>query len=376
MIKHIRKIPYVDIGLQHRAISKELLSEIEKVINHGQFVLGKEVELFEKKLADLCGVKFSVGVNSGTDALILALQVLGIGHGDEVITAPNSFVSTASAIKLSGAIPRFVDVDNSYNIDPSQIEKQITNKTKAIIPVHLTGRPADMFPIIELSKKYNISVIEDAAQAIMGKYHNKPVGSIGDIGCFSFHPLKTLNACGDAGAITTNNKLIYEKLLVLRNLGLKNRSNCEYWSMNSRLDSIQASILNVKINFIEEWTSARRKNADIYNKSFSDMNEITLPSENDRNYSVYHTYVIQVEKRDELKEYLNTNGIGTAIHYPVPIHLQSVANDLGYNKGSFPKAEKQSKNIISLPIYPELKNDDLKYIIQTIKRFYQKNENR
>ena len=371
MIKHIRKIPYVDIGLQHRAISKELLSEIEKVINHGQFVLGKEVELFEKKLADLCGVKFSVGVNSGTDALILALQVLGIGHGDEVITAPNSFVSTASAIKLSGAIPRFVDVDNSYNIDPSQIEKQITNKTKAIIPVHLTGRPADMSPIIELSKKHNISVIEDAAQAIMWKYDNKPIGSIGDIGCFSFHPLKTLNACGDAGAITTNNKLIYEKLLVLRNLGLKNRSNCEYWSMNSRLDSIQASILNVKINYIKEWTSARRKNAGIYNRYFSDMNEIILPPENEKNYSVYHTYVIQVEKRDELKEYLNKNGIGTAIHYPVPIHLQNVANDLGYDKGSFPNAEKQSKKIISLPVYPELENDDLKYIIQTIKRFYQ-----
>ena len=370
MVKHIRKIPYVDIGLQHRSISKELLSEIEKVINHGQFVLGKEVEIFEQRLADLCGVKFSIGVNSGTDALILALQVLGIGDGDEVITAPNSFVSTASAIKLSGAIPKFADVDKSYNIDPNQIEKQITNKTKAIIPVHLTGSPANMSPIIDLSRKYNISIIEDAAQAIMAKYNNQPVGSIGDIGCFSFHPLKTLNACGDAGAITTNNKLIYEKLLILRNLGLKNRNNCEYWSINSRLDSIQASILNVKINFIKEWTSARRKNADTYNRSFSDMKEIILPPENEKNYSVYHTYVIQVEKRDELKEYLNENGIATAIHYPIPIHLQNVSKDLGYNKGSFPNAENQAKNIISLPIYPELKNNDLQYIIQTIKRFY------
>ena len=370
MVKNIREIPYVDIGLQHRLISKELLSEIEKVINHGQFVLGQEVETFEQKLADLCEVKFSVGVNSGTDALFLALQVLGIGPGDEVITAPNSFVSTASAIKLSGAIPKFVDVDKSYNIDTNQIEKQITNKTKAIIPVHLTGRPANMSPIIELSEKYNISVIEDAAQAIMAKYNNKPVGSIGHIGCFSFHPLKTLNACGDAGAITTNNKLIYEKLLTLRNLGLKNRNNCEYWSINSRLDSIQASILNVKIKFIKEWTYGRRKNAGIYNKSFSNMNEIILPPENENNYSVYHTYVIQVEKRDELKQYLNEHGIGTAIHYPIPIHLQKVANELGYKEGSFPNAEKQSKNIISLPIYPELKNDDLTYIIQTIKRFY------
>jgi len=328
------------------------------------------VEIFEQKLADLCEVKFSVGVNSGTDALFLALQVLGIGPGDEVITAPNSFVSTASAIKLSGAIPRFVDVDKSYNIDTNQIEKQITNKTKAIIPVHLTGRPANMSPIIELSEKYNISVIEDAAQAIMAKYNNKPVGSIGHIGCFSFHPLKTLNACGDAGAITTNNKLIYEKLLTLRNLGLKNRNNCESWSINSRLDSIQASILNVKIKFIKEWTYTRRKNAEIYNKSFSNMNEIILPPENENNYSVYHTYVIQVEKRDELKQYLDEHGIGTAIHYPIPIHLQKVANELGYKEGSFPNAEKQSKNIISLPIYPELKNDDLTYIIQTIKRFY------
>lgn len=364
------KIPYVNIAAQHKTIKKKLLAAIEMVIDRGQFVFGDEVDQFEKHFAELCGTNFAIAVNSGTDALILALRSLGIGPGDEVITVPNSFIATASCIVLVGATPVFIDVREDYNIDPDQIEQAITPRTKAILPVHLTGRPADMASIMQIAEEYKLNVIEDCAQAVMAEYRGQKIGSFGKVNCFSLHPLKTLNACGDGGVITTNDESIYEKIKILRNLGLQTRDNCVAWSSNSRLDTIQAAVLLVKLGYLEEWTAKRCSNARFYQKNLDHIESIVSPSEKEHEFSVYHTFIIQTERRDELKEYLAKRGIETAIHYPKPIHLHTVATDLGYKKGDFPVAERQSRCILSLPVYPELSIADLKYVVDSIDAFY------
>lgn len=365
------KIPYINLIEQHSLIKKDILEAVSRVLDSGQFILGEEVEKFEAGFAKLCNVQFAIGVNSGTDALILALRALGIGKGDEVITVPNSFIASTSCILLVGARPVFVDVADDYNMDPTQLAKAITSRTKAILPVHLTGRPAEMDAIMEKAKKHNLYVIEDCAQAVLAEYKGRRVGSIGTMGCFSFHPLKTLNACGDGGIVTTNDEKLAEKLKIMRNLGLKNRNECIMWSGNSRLDSLQAAILLVKMKYVEEWIEKRRANADFYRQGLSDIPYIQAPMEREYERAVYHTFIIQCEHRDELKHYLEKNGIESAIHYPIPIHLQEVSKDLGYRKGSFEVTEAQAEHILSLPVYPELKASDIKYIIQTIKRFYQ-----
>jgi len=363
-------IPFVDLSAQHAPIKKEILSAIEKVLDHGQFILGQEVEEFERRFADLCGVSYAVGVNSGTDALILALKALGVGPGDEVITVSNSFVASTGCITLVGATPVFIDVREDYNMDPGLIEKAITGRTKAILLVHLTGRPADMDPIMEIARNHSLYVVEDAAQAVGAEYSGRRVGSIADVGCFSLHPLKTLNACGDGGVLTTNDPSLYEELRILRNLGLRERDDCVVWGLNSRLDTIQAAILLAKLNHVDQWTEKRRANARFYSDLLCDMPQIKCPVEESYERSVYHTFVIQAEDRDGLREYLSNSGIGTAIHYPIPIHLHKAAKSLGYGVGSFPVTERQAGMILSLPIYPELEADQMEYVVTSLQNYY------
>ena len=346
------------------------MAAVESVLDHGQFILGREVDEFERRFAELCGVSHSVGVNSGTDALILGLKALGIGPGDEVITVPGSFVASTSCIALVGALPVFVDVRGDYNIDPCLIEAAITERTKAILLVHLTGRPADMDPIMDIARKHGLYVIEDAAQAVFAEYKGQRVGSIGDVGCFSLHPLKTLNACGDGGVLTTNDQSIAETVKILRNIGLRDRDNCVVWGHNSRLDTLQAAILLAKLDYVDEWTEKRRANAHFYQELLKDLPSITCPVEKSYERSVYHTFVIQAERRDELRAHLSKSGIGTSVHYPIPIHLHEAAASLGYGPGSFPVAEKQAGKILSLPVYPELEGDQLEYVVTSLHDFY------
>jgi dTDP-4-amino-4,6-dideoxygalactose transaminase len=364
------KIPYVNIPGQHALIKAELLDAVGDVIDGGQFILGDEVSTFERRFARLCQTRFAVGVNSGTDALILALRALGIGPGDEVITVPNSFVSSTTCIVLAGARPVFVDVRDDYNIDPAQIESAITPRTKAILPVHLTGRPADMDPILETARTHRLFVVEDCAQAVLAEYRSQRVGSFGTIGCFSLHPLKTLNACGDGGVLTTDDEALYERLRTLRNIGLQTRDDCVYWGLNSRLDTIQAAMLLVKMKYVEAWTEKRRVNAAFYRKALAGIPGLKVPDDRPFEKAVYHTFVIQAERRDELKQYLAENGVGSSIHYPIPIHLQEAARGLGYGPGRFPVTERQAEHILSLPVYPELTISELEYIVRTIKAFY------
>ncbi len=364
-------IPYINLAAQHAPIKDGLLAAIGCVIDGGQFILGDEVAEFEHRFATLCGVRYAVGLNSGTDALILALKAMGIGPGDEVITAPNSFVASTSCITLLGARPVFVDVSDDYNIDPTLIEQAITSRTRAILVVHLTGRPADMDPILEIARIHRLQAIEDCAQAVIAEYKGRVVGSFGIAGCFSMHPLKTLNACGDGGMLTTNDTDLAEQIRILRNVGLKTRDDCVMWSGNSRLDTIQAAILLVKLSYLKAWTEKRRANARFYQAHLSDLPQIQVPVDQPHERAVYHTFVIQADNRDALRVFLAECHIGTAIHYPVPIHWHTAARDLGYERGSFPVAERQAQRILSLPVYPELGDDELKYIVDSIRSFYQ-----
>ncbi len=362
------KVPYIDLSLQHSTIVKELMPQIEKLIVSGQFILGENVKRFEEKFAQFCGVKYAIGVGNGTDALILAMEALDIGVGDEVITAPNSFLASASSIALVGATPVFVDVRNDFNIDPDQIRYAITSKTKAIMPVHLTGKPADMDPIMEIAKKHNLYVIEDSAQAVGAEYKGEKTGSIGTLGCFSLHPLKNLSAIGDGGIITCNDKSIYHKLLLLRNHGLINRDECVLWGFNSRLDALQSVILEVKLNHLKRWELRRREIAGFYQSEL--YNIVEVPRDKEFEKSVYHTFIIQTEQRDALMKFLAKNNIDTKVHYPIPIHLQQAAKYLNYKKGDFPIAEKQDDKILSLPIFPELSNNQIDYVVKNIKEFF------
>lgn len=365
-----KRIPYVDLARQHAPLKAELLAAVAQVLDSGHFMLGPAVSAFEQSLASLCESKYAVGLNSGTDALILALRALKIGPGDEVILQPNSFVATASAVVLVGATPVFVDVGPDYNLNPDLIEAAITPKTKAIIPVHLTGKPAAMGPIMKIAQAFNLHVIEDSAQAILAEYQNQRVGSFGIMGAFSLHPLKTLNACGDGGALTTSDPSLYEQLKDMRSIGLRTRDDCVMWSGNSRLDTIQAAMLMVKLPHLEHWTLRRRENAAMYRELLEGIPQIQLPLDSPDERQVYHTFIIQAESRDALKASLMEQGVEAAIHYPIPIHLHKAAAELGYSVGSFPVAERQAKHILSLPVYPELTADDLEYIADCIKRFY------
>ncbi|MEK4684887.1 DegT/DnrJ/EryC1/StrS family aminotransferase [Bacillus sp. FSL M8-0256] len=361
------RIPYVNLGKDYESIKEEILDSIESVLSKGDFILGEEVQKFENAISQEVGAKYAVGVNSGTDALILTLRACGIGKGDEVITVANSFIATVAAIEMVQATPVLVDVLENQNINYELIEENITSKTKAIIPVHLGGRPARMDKITEIADEYNLVVIEDCSQAIKAKFKSKYVGTFGLAGCFSLHPLKNLGACGDAGVIVTSDKKLYEELILLRNHGLKNRNECELWGYNSRLDEIQAAILNVKLKYLEKWTQQRRENAKYYIDNLKEL-PIVLPIESEEEYAVYHAFVIQTSYRDELQEHLIDIGIDAKVHYPIPIHQQDAAHQR-FKPQSLQITEKQTSQILSLPVNPTLDKNHLDLIITEIKNF-------
>ena len=362
-------IPYVNLGAQWQDDRDELLPIIDSVLGSGQYVGGDEVDKFEKNMAELCQVKYAVALNSGTDALTLGLYLSGIGRGDEVITPPNSFIASTAVIVHLGAKPVFVDVLPDQNIDSGKIEAAITEKTRAIMPVHLTGRICDMDPIIEIARKYNLKVIEDAAQAIGSKYRGKPSGSLGHVGCFSVHPLKNLSACGDGGFLTTNDENLYKKAKSLRNHGIVERDRVDSFGYVSRMDNLQAAILNYRLKKLDQIIEKRRINAKCYFE-YIDTPQVKLPIEQEKELNSYHTFVIQVKSRNKLKDYLFSKGIETAIHYPTPIHLQPAAEKLGYRSGDFPITEKQSKKILTLPVNQSLNQVDIKFVSKILNEFY------
>jgi len=361
-------IPFLDLKAQYIPIQDEIKAAISKVLASTQFVLGEEVTKFEEEFANYCGGNYGVAVNSGTSALHLALLAAGVGPGDEVITVPFTFVATVAAICYTGAKPIFVDIDpTSYTIDVRQIEKAITKRTKVILPVHLYGQPADLDPILEIAQKHNLIVIEDAAQAHGSEYKGRRVGSIGDIGCFSFYPGKNLGAYGEGGAVVTNNPDYDLNIRILRDWGQEKKYHHVLKGYNYRMDGIQGAILRVKLRYLEQWTEARRNNAAQYNQLLANSG-IPLPQEMSYSRHVYHIYAIRVSNREDLQEQLNREGVKTAIHYPFPIHLLPAYADLGYKEGDFPQAEKAAKEVLSLPMYSELSNHQLIQVTQILQQ--------
>ena len=364
-------IPYVNLAAQWEDEKQELLPIIESVMSSGQYVGGEAVGIFEQKASELCGTKYCVALNSGTDALLLGLLALGVHGGDEVITPPNSFIASTAAIIHLRAKPVFVDVQPDQNIDPNKIEKAITSKTKAIMPVHLTGRMANMSAILKIADAHNIPVIEDAAQSFGSQYAGQQSGSLGKIGCFSAHPLKNLNACGDAGFMTTDDENVAKCVRQYRNHGLADRNTVEKFGGVSRMDTLQAAILTYRLSRLAQMIERRRNNVEQY-KSLLNLDQVFIPEEHEKEFNTYHTFVIQCEKRDELQEHLIERGIETAIHYPVPIHLQPAALSLGARKGDFPVTENQSERILSLPIHQYLSEDTIFEISKCINEFLAK----
>ncbi|MGQ9570591.1 MAG: DegT/DnrJ/EryC1/StrS family aminotransferase [Thermodesulfovibrionales bacterium] len=359
-------VSMVDLKTQFQIIKEEILQVISDIFESGQFILGPKVSEFEKKIADYIGVNEAVGVASGTDAIHLSLNALGIGDGDEVITTPFTFFATVEAILYRGAIPVFVDIEqDTFNIDATLIEAKITNKTKAILPVHLFGHMADMDKISEIVNSYGLKVIEDCAQSFGARLNSQKAGSIGDAGCFSFYPSKNLGGYGDGGIITLKNDEIAENLRRLRNHGSRSSYIHDRVGFNSRLDEIQAGILLVKLKHIDEYNIARRKKAALYTELLSD--KVKCPIEKEGAYHVYHQYTIRSNKRDDIQKRLMDMGISSVVYYPIPLHLQDALRFLGYKKGDFPVAEKTSREVLSLPIYPELEESVIERIAKIIK---------
>ena len=367
------KIPLVDLKAQYSILKSEIEPAVKSILDRCDFIMGADVSIFEEEFAEFSGGKFCIGVNSGTDALQLALLACGIKNGDEVVTVPNTFIATTEAITMTGARVVFADIDSeSYTIDVRQIKNKITKKTKAIIPVHLYGLPADMDTIMKIAKDEGLFVIEDAAQAHGAIYKGRKVGVIGDIGCFSFYPGKNLGAYGDAGAIVTNNEEFANKIKLLRDHGRRKKYEHEIEGFNKRIDTLQAAVLRIKLKYLKEWNEKRRKNAEIYSYALKDIDGVEVPVKIKDIKSVYHLYVIKAKDRDNLKEYLEKEGIATGIHYPIPLHLQSAYKYLGLKEGNFPVAEDTAKRILSLPMYPELSEEQIYYISEKIKKFYRK----
>jgi dTDP-4-amino-4,6-dideoxygalactose transaminase len=365
------KVPLLDLKIQYNNLKPEIDEAIATVLGHTQFIMGPEVKLLEVKLAEYCNTKYAIGVSSGTDALLIALHGLGIKPGDEVIVPTFSFFATAGVVVRLGAVPVFVDIDErTFNINVNQIEKKITPKTKAIIPVHLYGQMAWMDKIMELARQYNLFVIEDAAQAIGSRYHSKLAGSIGHVSGFSCFPTKNLGAYGDAGFITTNSDDHIEVLRKLRVHGAKPKYHHAIVGYNARLDTIQAAILLVKLKYLNEWHEARRQKAKIYDQEFSEIGGVITPFVYEHNYHIYHQYTLIVEDRQGLVDRLKENEIGFETYYPVPLHLQECFKDLHYKEGDLPVSEKLALKAISLPIYPELPESHQAFVIDTIKGFY------
>jgi dTDP-4-amino-4,6-dideoxygalactose transaminase len=365
------QVPILDLKAQYAKYKSEVMRAIEEVCDSQVLCLGPAVDKFEKEAVAYCGCKYATGVSSGTDALLLGLMAAGIGAGDEVITTPFTFFATAGVVSRLGAKPVFVDVNpQTYNIDPAKIEKKITPRTRAIIPVHLFGQMAQMKPIMEIAKRHKLIVIEDAAQAMGATQDGRKAGSIGDIGCFSFYPTKNIGAFGDAGMVVTNDAVLAEKIRLLRVHGENPRYFYRVIGGNFRMDNIQGAVLSVKLKFLDEWNKKRRENAAIYDGMFSGS-VVKTPQIEPNNVSIYHQYTILAPKRDELQKYLVKQGVGAGIFYPKPLHLQDCFKGLGYKKGDFPATEELAERVLSLPIYPELETGQIEYAAKTVLKFYE-----
>jgi len=387
------KVPILDLNAQHKKIEEEINQAIKRVCASGQFILGDEVAKFEEEIASYCKVDYAIGVSSGTDSLLVSLMALGIGPGDEVITSAYSFFATAGVISRLSAKPVFVDIEpETFNINPFLIEEKITGKTKALLPVHLFGQVAEMSPVMQLAEKYNLAVIEDSAQAIGAQYKDERIaGTIGDAGCLSFFPTKNLGGFGDGGMVLTRDKKFSEKIRILRVHGARPKYYHKVIGGNFRLDSLQAAILRVKLKYLDEWTEKRQENGRNYRQIFIEKGleelvhlpkaiyhpHLTPPplrgrieERGIRNYHIYNQFVIRVKKRDQLKEFLEENGVDTAIYYPISLPLQECFKGLGYRSGDFPQAERAAKETLALPIYPEITREMQEYVVEKIKEFY------
>ena len=376
-------IPLLDLKAHHAPIQDEILSAIARVVQSQTFILGQEVGTLEDQIASYCQTKFGIGVSSGTDALLLALMALGIGSNhEEVITTPYSFFATAEVIVRVGGKPVFVDIDPiSYAMDPSKIDRVITPKTKAIIPIHLYGQCADMKPILDIAQRHELAVIEDAAQALGATYPDgRRTGNMGTVGCFSFFPSKNLGAMGDAGMVVTNDAALADRLRTLRVHGAEQKYYHRLMGGNFRLDAIQAAVLNVKLKYLDDWTHQRYRNASRYESLFKgsgllETNQVQLPTAvyahaGIDNHHIYNQFVIRAQQRDQLRTHLRENGVASEIYYPVPLHLQECFGNLGYHDGDFPEAERAAGETLALPIYPELNDEQQAYIVDTIQSFY------
>ncbi|MBI2550671.1 DegT/DnrJ/EryC1/StrS family aminotransferase [Candidatus Woesearchaeota archaeon] len=362
-------VPFLDLKRQYKSIKPEIDAAIAKVVESQYFVAGPETERFEKEFATYCSSKFGIGVNSGTSALHIALIALGVGKGDEVITCPNSFFATAEVITAVGATPVFADINQeSFCMDAESLNGKITNRTKAIIPVHLYGQMADMGPIMEIAEGKNLAVIEDAAQAHGALYNGRKSGSFGVVGCFSFYPGKNLGAYGEGGMCVTSDAELDEKLKLLRAHGERPKHRHRIPGFNFRLEEIQAAVLNVKLKHLDSWNAKRSSNAKLYGKLLQNSS-VKTPKEMPYGRHVYHIYCVRSQHRDKLAEFLKQKGISTAMHYPTPIHLQEAYTDLGYKEGSVPNCEKAAKEILSLPMFAELTEEEIAYVTDSVKEF-------
>ncbi len=357
------KVPFLDLKAHHAPLTEEFDRAIREVIESSAFAGGPFVERFEEEFASFCGSSYAIGVGNGTDALWLALLALGIGEGDEVITVPNTFIATAEAITYCKARPVFVDVDpDTFTMNPAELEKSLTKKTKAIIPVHLFGQPADMDPILEFARANGLFVVEDAAQAHGAQYKGQKAGTMGDAGCFSFYPGKNLGAFGEAGAVVTNDPELRKQIQMLRDHGQSRKYYHSTMGWNCRMDGIQAAILSIKLSHLDKANSLRRKHALEYNQAFAGIDEVLTPFEAKYARHVYHVYAVRVQERDAVLRHLQEKGVGYAVHYPVLVHLQEAGRNLGYTKGAFPIAEKLADEFLSLPMFPELTEEQIEYV--------------
>jgi dTDP-4-amino-4,6-dideoxygalactose transaminase len=363
-----RNVPFIDLRAQHQALRQELDAAMQAVMDRGDFALGKDVTLFEQEFADFCGTNYAVGVDSGLSALELSLRALGVGPGDEVIVPAHTFVATAAAATFAGATPVLVDIDEkTYDIDVTQIEAAITPNTKAIIPVHLYGQPADMDAIMALAEKNDLVVVEDACQAHGARYKERSTGSLGHAGAFSFYPTKNLGACGDAGMVVTDDAEVVEKVRAMRNCGQREKYLHELPPFNHRLDTLQAAVLRVKLPHLRDWVEARRQHANRYTELLQDS-DVVIPYDAPEATHVYHLYVIRIQgkDRDACVEQLHDRGVGAGIHYPIPVHMQPYYDDRGFYSGQFPVTERVCSEIVSLPMFPELTNEQIDYVCEQV----------
>ena len=362
------RVGLTDLRAQHAELREELLGAFGRVLDHGQFILGPEVDELERLWARECGVRHAVSVSDGTTAMVLVLRAMGLRPDDEVITAPNSFVSTAASVIHAGGVPRFADVGDDHNLDPQAVRAAITRRTHGIMPVHLYGRPANMTALRGIADEHGLFLVEDAAQAFGARHAGSPVGSAGTAGCFSMHPLKAAGACGDAGMITTNDDALAERLRRLRNHGiLKRQDDCAYWGHNARMDTLQAALVLVKMPFVTEWTSRRRSFAAMYRTRLE--GRVGLPVDRPGDEPIYQGFPIEVDRRDELLVHLRSAGIVAGVPYPVPIHLLEAARGLGHRSGDFPVTERLARRCVHLPIHHNLREDDIEYVCDAVKKF-------